>query len=142
MPKDKVIIVDLDGTITAHDPEIRGPYDTEFEKIIQDSPIKEVVEVVRALYHQGYKILYVTGRSNETEEATREWLRLFAPPYISLYMRKRNDFREDSVVKKEIYETHIANHYDVLCVLDDRQQVVDMWRELGLICLQVAPGDF
>jgi hypothetical protein len=142
MMTSKAVIVDLDGTIALHDPELRDPYDTDFSKIIQDSPKKEVIEVVTALYHQGYKIIYVTGRSNETEEATREWLRLFAPPYISLHMRKRNDFRKDDVVKKEIYEEKIAHHHDVLCIFDDRQRVVDMWRELGLTCFQVAPGDF
>jgi hypothetical protein len=57
-------------------------------------------------------------------------------------MRKRNDFRKDFEVKREIYEAQIANRFDVLCVFDDRQQVVDMWREVGLVCLQVAAGDF
>jgi len=27
-------------------------------------------------------------------------------------------------------------------VIDDRKQVVDMWRELGLVCLQVDKGEF
>lgn len=138
----KAIIVDIDGTVAKHDPEIRDPYCTDFEKIIQDSPKKEVIEVITAMWHQGYKIVFVTGRDNETEEATREWLRLFCPPYVNLYMRKHKDFRQDAEVKKEIYETHIADRFDVLCVFDDRQQVVDMWREIGLTCLQVAPGDF
>lgn len=138
----KAIIVDIDGTIAQHDPEVRDPYDTDFEKIIQDSPIKPIIKVVESMFNQGYKIIYVSGRNEETEEATREWLRLFAPPYVHLYMRKRNDYRQDSVVKREIYETHIADRFDVLCVFDDRQQVVDMWREIGLVCLQVAPGDF
>ena len=26
--------------------------------------------------------------------------------------------------------------------LDDRNKVVDMWREIGLTCFQVAPGGF
>ncbi|MDJ0647343.1 MAG: hypothetical protein QNJ60_01435 [Xenococcaceae cyanobacterium MO_188.B19] len=29
-----------------------------------------------------------------------------------------------------------------LFILDDRQQVVDMWRSLGLTVFQVAEGDF
>ena len=32
--------------------------------------------------------------------------------------------------------------YSASIVLDDRKQVVDMWRSLGLTCLQVADGDF
>lgn len=31
---------------------------------------------------------------------------------------------------------------EILCVLDDRNKVVKMWRELGLTCLQMAEGDF
>ena len=31
---------------------------------------------------------------------------------------------------------------DVICVYDDRQKVVDMWREIGLTCMQVAPGEW
>ena len=31
---------------------------------------------------------------------------------------------------------------DVFLVVDDRQKVVNMWRDLGLTCVQVAPGDF
>lgn len=61
---------------------------------------------------------------------------------IELHMRKTGDTRRDSTVKRELYERHLA-HRDVLCVLDDRDQVVRMWREeLGLTCLQVAYGDF
>lgn len=41
-----------------------------------------------------------------------------------------------------MYETQIAPYYRVTAVFDDRQQVVDMWREIGLTCCQVAPGNF
>jgi hypothetical protein len=57
-------------------------------------------------------------------------------------MREAGDSRKDSIVKQELYERHIKPSYDVFVVLDDRNQVVDMWRSLGLVCLQVAPGDF
>jgi hypothetical protein len=41
-----------------------------------------------------------------------------------------------------LYEAHIEPHYDVQFVLEDLNQAVEMWRSLGLVCLQVAPGDF
>lgn len=62
--------------------------------------------------------------------------------YKNLYMRKNGDKRKDYVVKKELYETHIKETYEVLFVLEDRDQVVKMWRDLGLTCLQVAYGNF
>jgi hypothetical protein len=30
----------------------------------------------------------------------------------------------------------------VLFVVEDRNRVVEMWREEGLVCLQCAPGEF
>ena len=62
--------------------------------------------------------------------------------FIDLLMRKDNDDRKDSIVKKEIYDNEILGKYNVLFVLDDRDQVVKLWRSLGLVCLQVANGDF
>ena len=57
-------------------------------------------------------------------------------------MRNANDYRPDEVIKKEIYEREIKGKYDIICVFDDRNKVVDMWREEGFLCCQVADGDF
>jgi hypothetical protein len=57
-------------------------------------------------------------------------------------MRKTGDHRKDYVVKKEIHRKLIKPKYEVLFVLEDRNQAVNMWRQEGLTCLQVAPGDF
>ena len=43
--------------------------------------------------------------------------------------------------EKQMLDDHLDID-DVFCVVDDRQKVVDMWRENGLTCFQVAPGDF
>ena len=54
-----------------------------------------------------------------------------------LYMRKEGDYRPDTTIKYEMmYELKITPD-DVLCILDDRQSVVDMWRKEGFRCLQV-----
>jgi hypothetical protein len=59
-----------------------------------------------------------------------------------LLMRAEYDMRKDSIVKEEIYRQEILGRYNVWMVLDDRDQVVEMWRLLGLRTLQVAPGAF
>ncbi len=60
-----------------------------------------------------------------------------------LHMREAGDFRKDSYVKFELYHDLIAPDYDVKYVFDDRDQVVDMWRNgCKLTCLQVADGNF
>ena len=57
-------------------------------------------------------------------------------------MRQAGDNRDDRIVKREIYEREIKGRYNVRFVLDDRNKVVALWRDLGLPCFQVADGDF
>ena len=57
-------------------------------------------------------------------------------------MREADDYREDSIVKAEMYDKYVKDKYHINFVLDDRNQVVKMWREIGLFCLQVADGNF
>lgn len=90
-------------------------------------------------------------------ELTNEWIMSYAKSYLpitrwypghwdnnwyELHMREEGDMRQDSVVKEEIYRKEIEPRFNVHLVLDDRNQVVDMWRKLGLPCWQVAEGNF
>lgn len=132
------VIVDIDGTVSHR--TNRGPF--EYDKVIHDAQDKNVIEVVKSLWLAGHKIIFVSAREDWCFNDTYTWLTHNCPPFIKLYMRRSGDTRRDAEVKKEIYETLIKPNYDVFCVLDDRNQVVDMWRELGLTCLQVNYGDF
>jgi hypothetical protein len=89
----------------------------------------------------------VSGREDSCRDDTVKWLKKYkiAPPIPSakwLFMRRTGDYRPDFMIKEEIYHEHIELFYDVVACFDDRQQIVDMWRSLGLTCLQVAKGDF
>ena len=57
-------------------------------------------------------------------------------------MRKDVDFRHDTIVKPELLEKEGIKLEDIAFVLEDRNSMVAKWREMGLICLQVAEGDF
>ena len=58
-------------------------------------------------------------------------------------MRAADDYRKDDEVKFELYKENVDDKYFIHYVLDDRNQVVDMWRDkCNLTCFQVAPGDF
>jgi hypothetical protein len=45
-------------------------------------------------------------------------------------------------VKKALLEQIHVDGFSPWLVLDDRDAVVKGWRNLGLTCLQCAPGDF
>ena len=84
----------------------------------------------------------VTGRDATFRQVTSDWLSKNQIFYNQLLMRPEGDKRRDDLVKRELYDQHIKDKYNVLFVLDDRDRVVAMWRSLGLTCLQVALGDF
>jgi hypothetical protein len=135
-------IVDIDGTLALKGD--RSPYD--WARVGEDKPNAPVIAVVQALICRGYEIRYLSGRMEQCRDATIDWLRehvASASLPTDLLMRPDNDFRPDEVLKRELYEAHIKGRYEVMGVIDDRAKVVRMWRdEVGLICLQVAPGEF
>jgi hypothetical protein len=135
-------IVDIDGTLALRTE--RRWFD--WHRVGEDLPNEPVVRLVRALRRDRYEILFLSGRKEQCHPQTMRWLRevafLAAWP-AHLFMRADNDDRPDEVIKREIYETRVAPTYDVVGVVDDRDKVVRMWREqLGLMCAQVADGDF
>jgi uncharacterized HAD superfamily protein len=134
----RAVIVDIDGTVATR--KDRDPF--EYDKVLNDEPKNDVIEIIACMWRAGYKIIFVTARDDSCFKDTYEWLCRYCPPFVKLYMRKTGDNRNDGVVKREIYEQLIKPEYDVRVVLDDRQRVVDMWREIGLTCLQVDYGDF
>ena len=87
-------------------------------------------------------ILLVSGRDEGCKDQTVSWLDKHQVSYDELFMRPKGDTRKDVEIKTEIYENRIKDKYNVLFVLDDRNQTVEGWRKLGLKCLQVQEGEF
>jgi len=142
-------IFDIDGTLCdcthrlCHIQSEPKNWDKFYGSIGDDAPIKDVIRVAEALNKQGYSILLVTGRPDNLMIDTIGWFKWNTSLKIDgLFFRKKGDYRPDSVIKKEMYETKIKDNFNVLGVFEDRKQVVDMWRSLGLTCFQVAEGDY
>ena len=158
--KRKAIIVDIDGTLALMK-GVRDPFD--HDKVHYDLPNKPIIDLVKTLVGPDPKcrqikdldVFIFSGRMNvpfdtkvdsfsSVQNATVWWLdkHLGFDYWDFLDMRQNKDYRKDSVIKKEFYN-NIKDTHDVLWVIDDRQQVVDMWRDdLGLTVLQVGKGDF
>ncbi len=62
--------------------------------------------------------------------------------YNMLFMRPKDDYRKDTIVKREIYQNEIEGKFNVLAVYDDRLQVLDMWYEQGIFTFNVNQGQF
>lgn len=131
-------IVDIDGTLALNNAG-RSPYDES--RVHEDDSCPIVRELVQLLSER-YDIVICSGRTDACRTATQNWLHQHEIPYTNLFMRKSGDNRKDSIVKLEILDNNIEPHWEVVGVLDDRNQVVEAWRSRGLKVLQVAPGDF
>jgi predicted kinase len=133
------VLVDIDGTVALMNG--RGPYD--WSRVGEDLPNQAVVTAVRAMHSAGHSIVFCSGRDEECRDETQAWLELFVGvPYEGLFMRPAGDSRKDAIVKREIFDAEIRDRWRIVGVFDDRQQVVRMWRALGLTVFQVAEGDF
>lgn len=142
------LFCDIDGTIAdlAH----RRVYVASkpknwpaFEKTMNlDLPIPYVIEAVRALRGSGWKVVMCTGRGAQNKQVTVDWLGKHGVGYDAIYTRAAKDYRRDDIIKEELLVQARADGFDPDVVFDDRNQVVDMWRRVGVPCVQVAEGDF
>ena len=147
------VIFDLDGTIALVDKrreasklpdgklnwnEWSNPFNIKL-----DEPNEPVIKMAQLFAEDGFNIVILSGRSDKTERTTRSWLSRNRVPFHKLVMRphKTMNFVPDEILKKDMLDKHIDID-DVFLVVDDRQKVVDMWRDLGLNTFQVAPGNF
>lgn len=147
MKKKKAIIVDIDGTLSDSTQRqkymLQSPKDWKsfYAEIPNDLPNQWCVEICTAMSWAGYEVILVSGRPNDYREVTNEWLNKHFVYSDRLLMRESGDFRPDYQVKLEILNK-LKKNYEILFAVDDRKQVVDMWRDNGVVCLHCAEGDF
>ena len=166
----KTIIFDLDGTLANIDSrrdismKPNGRLDWNVfaapnSILALDKPNAPVIKMAQMFKADGFKIVIFSGRNDRGFDATVQWLNDFKVPFDLLVMRpdKFKDkswpiadgnpatpdmrFMPDEILKKKMLDAFVDID-DVFLVVDDRDKVVKMWRDLGLNTFQVAPGDF
>lgn len=130
-------IFDIDGTLAQM--ADRSPY--EWHRVGEDSPIDHVIRIAQNLSME-YEIVFLSGRDGSCYDQTLEWIEKHVMLTDYLFMRTADDQRPDNIIKAELFDKHVRDRWNVLGVFDDRDQVVDMWRSMGIPCYQVQPGDF
>ena len=148
----KIVIVDIDGTISKVGDRIKylqqqpKDWDAFYADCFDDEPIINMVDLVYNLYLQQYRIVFCTGRRESCRQKTIDWFNKYFEPEIAkfctLLMRPDSAHRHDTIVKPQLILEANINLSDIAFVLEDRNTMVSKWREMGLICLQVAEGDF
>jgi phosphoglycolate phosphatase-like HAD superfamily hydrolase len=142
-------VFDLDGTLADcshrlhHIQNGKKDWKAFFAACFDDKPIEHMVDLFKDLCsHHGNLMIVCSGRSDITKADTDDWLTKHDLIYDYLFMREEGDHRPDDVVKLEMLTKLRVIGIEPTMVFDDRNSVVNMWREAGVPCAQVAPGDF
>jgi len=150
MSNKHIVICDLDGTLAdvrhrLHHLEGKKDWAAFNAACVDDPPFEDIISVVSTLSCEGQTFdwkpleLYILSGRNEIVRAETEvWLEKHFGYYSNLLMRGANDKRPDVEVKLDMARQIGATPDNVLCIFDDRQCVVDMWRANGFRVLQVA----
>lgn len=131
-------LIDVDGTLALMGD--RSPYDTT--RVSDDTPNVPICDLAGFLRAEGHALVIMSGRDDECRTDTEAWLDHNLGDYHALHMREHLDRRPDYLIKADLFDIHVRDRWNVIGILDDRTQVVRMWRSMGLTCLQVADGDF
>lgn len=142
----KAIICDLDGTLCIH--KDRNPFDYDkCDTDLLNPAVKQILDRFVLCDYNFIDVIFLSGREDSARIKTVDWLTKhlgLQKDYVEkhLFMRPSGDNRKDYLLKKELYENHVKNKFYVEFVLDDRNQVVTLWRDLGFPCFQVNDGYF
>ena len=133
------------------------------ELVAKDEPIEQTWALLLSLMHQGHRVIFITGRPEAQREVTYNWLydkELSCPVRLNcgyywqilarggkiegpvIYMRKNGDRRLSHIVKGELLEQARQDGFDPKLAFEDRIEDTKMWREKGLMCCQVAEGNY
>lgn len=151
-----LILCDIDGTAANIDHRrflVEGKKEGKkvnwprfFDEMVNDIPNEWCQELLDAMVSVGHEIVFISGRPDDYREQTTAWLKQYYPTVYSgrLYMRPAGNYDADYLIKEEILAAQFddAALENILFVLDDRQQVVDMWRRHDLTVLQCDEGAF
>jgi hypothetical protein len=134
----KIVIVDIDHTISDaawRDPLI-GSWDEYYREQVYDRPIEFVLDLLLALAATR-DIVAVTARPEEHMWATVRWLYQHAFPVEAIFMRPKDDYRPSPEVKCSLIRQNFPDLRDIDFVLEDRDDCVAAYKQMGLNVLQV-----
>lgn len=125
------------------------------EEIAKDTAIPQTWEILANLLYGGNRVIFITGRPERQRLTTYDWLRDIECEHRAiaadlmrrkhgtiLYMRGDNDRRASSIVKEESLMRARADGFNPTLVFEDRADDTAMWRRNGLLCCQVAEGNY
>ncbi len=145
-----VVVCDLDGTLCDHSARVdlaqANDWDAFHARCHEDKPNRDVVTALSLIYHSKLEadIYALTGRNERYRKKTLDWLSEHAPFFTEVLMRPDNNYESDHVLKLRMLEEKLGGKEKVLervaFVLEDRDKVIEAFRNYGLSTWQVRLG--
>lgn len=156
----RFVVVDLDGTLcdSAHREHlaIAKQWD-EFHSLLgEDRPHADVADLLEVLNSgiltTDLEVILLTGRNERYRGQTEAWLLKHRIKNDHLLMRPDYDPRPDHDLKPQMLFEFVGGEggvsafertlQQVWFILEDRDKVVEAWRNLGFRCWQTQPGGY
>lgn len=136
-------VFDLDGTLAdithrLHFIQCDKPdYDAFYDACDKDVPVAWTINLLNILALHGH-VLVLSGRRESVREKTLDWLQENHIRFAHLRMRPQKNHEKDVVIKKKMLMDFLQDYpqYKTEFIIDDRQVVVNMWRQEGFAVLQ------
>lgn len=147
-----------------------GDWDAYHAGLVDDQPHEDVLWFLRVMEEQGIRVVFNTGRPDEYRSQTVEWLNdqglhegdsyedlimrgkgqtgsdvLIKPQNLAEYVKDWGAKVEAILVEEEIdkfYSEVYPQHERQILILDDRDKVVEEFRNLSYNVWQVRMGSF
>ena len=150
---------------------LSGDWDAYHALLSKDEPHSAVLNFLKDQSMHNEPIYFLTGRPEQYRTQTIAWLRDVADLHLlddfkDLLMRPKGDFSSDVELKKQgldaIYVSQSFKDYaramidgrvfkseegkisfvgSRILFLEDRDKLVEMWRDMGYACWQTARGE-
>lgn len=141
------VVIDLDGTLCddRHREHLTkaGRWDDFHARCVEDQAWPDVKAVINAV-NETINTVAITGRNERYRKVTMDWLLAQGVSIDTLHMRPDDDYRPSVELKTDLLLDHFGTiekaRESILFILEDRNDVVEAWRNLGFRVWQVSAG--
>ena len=135
-------ITDIDHTLARSERRIhlKGDWDRFHADAINDEPIADTIALIRSLKKAGWRIVVFTGRPEKWRHVTMGWLVTNNVPVDVLMMRPNDNYDTSPKVKIDALKRLNQKNRSNILLMDDRADVIEAFREVGITTLQVSVG--
>lgn len=150
--REPTIIFDIDGTVADVSRRVKylqgekKDWDKFYDGVEDDDVIRPIADLLCAVsnsYHPFFQLVCLTARPERTWTDTVRWLNEKAgfEPY-KIFMRDDDDDRPEVEVKRDLVEFLRREGYPIVLAFANRDEIVRMYRDMGIPCCQVSEGAY